>query len=72
MIHSLSKEVTASCAFTARIWDSLSARCEGQQVEHLSWHTKLSMVRIRSKYLTTHYPELQCLFTEHYMEYILD
>lgn len=54
MIHSLSKEVTASCAFTTGIWDSLGARGEGQQAKHLSWHTKLAVVWIRSKHLTTH------------------
>lgn len=57
MIHSLSKEVTASCAFTTGIWDSLGARSEGQQAKLPSWHTKLVVVWIRSKRLTTHYPE---------------
>lgn len=65
MIHSLSKEVTASCAFTTGIWDSLGACSEGQQAKHLSWHTKLAVVWIRSKHLTTHYPDLQSLFNKH-------
>ncbi len=67
MIHSLSKEVTASCAFTTGIWDSLGARSEGQQAKRPSWHTKLVVVWIRSKHLATHYPELQLqsLFDKH-------
>ena len=67
MIHSLSKEVTASCAFTTGIWDSLGARSEGQQAKHPSWHTKLVVVWIRSKHLTIHYPELhlQSIFDKH-------
>lgn len=48
MIHSLSKEVTASCAFTTGIWDSPGACSEGQQAKHLRWHTKLAAVRRRS------------------------
>lgn len=59
MIHSLSKEVTASCAFTTGIWDSLCARSRGQQAKRPSWHTKLGGVWIRSKRRATHYPELQ-------------
>lgn len=51
MIHSLSKEVTASCAFTTGIWDSLGARSEGQQAKHPIWHTELAVVWIRSKHL---------------------
>lgn len=45
--------------FTTGIWDSLGARSEGQQAKHPSWHTKLVVVWISSKHLTTHYPELQ-------------
>lgn len=41
MIHSLSKEVTASCAFTRGIWDSLGAHGEGHKAKYLCWHTKL-------------------------------
>ena len=59
MIHRLSKEVTASCAFMTGIWDSLGARSEGQQTKHPSWHTKLVLVWIRSKHLKTHYSKLQ-------------
>lgn len=51
MIHSLSKEVTTSCAFTTGIWDSLSARSEGQQAKRPIWHTELAVVWIRSKHL---------------------
>lgn len=67
MIHSLSKEVTASCAFTTGIWDSLSARSEGRQAKRPSWHTKLAVLWIRSKHLATNYPELllQSLFDKH-------
>lgn len=61
MIHSLWKEVTASCAFTNGIWDSLGARRQGQQAKRPSWHTKLAVVWIRSKHLATHYPKLQIL-----------
>lgn len=66
MIHSLSKEVKASCAFPTGIWDSLGACSEWQQAKHLSWHTKLAVVGIRTKHLTNHYPELQSTFDEHF------
>lgn len=65
MIHSISKEGTASCAFTAGIWDSFSARSEGQQAKHLSWHTELAVVWIRSTHLTAHSPDVQSVFAKH-------
>lgn len=70
MIHGLSKEGTASCAFTTGFWDSLGARSEGQQDEPPSWHAEWASVWIRSKQLTTHYSELrlQSVF-EHKMEW---
>lgn len=58
MIHSLSKEVTASCAFTTGIWDSLGARREGQRAKYPNWHTKLVVVWIRHKHLRTHYSDV--------------
>lgn len=55
--------------FTTGIWDSLGARSEGQPAKRPSWHTKLVVVWIRSKHLTTHYPEVQLqilvLFDKH-------
>lgn len=53
MIHGLSKEVTASCAFTTGIWDSLGACSVGQQAKPPSWHTQLVVVRKRTKHLTS-------------------
>jgi len=55
MIHSLSKEVTASCAFTTGIWDSLGAHSKRQKAKKPSWHTELVVAMDKKHNL---YPKL--------------
>lgn len=43
MIHRLSKEVTASCAFLTGIWDRLYSGSQGLKAKHPGWNAKWAM-----------------------------
>lgn len=43
MIHSLSKEVTASCAFLTGIWDRLYSGSQGLKAKLPGWNAKWAM-----------------------------